>query len=198
MPIDAVVFGGRRPSRVPLVYEARDWAHGVLVGASVASETTAAQSGKVGVVRRDPMAMKPFAGYNFGDYWAHWLAMGDRLTQPPRIFHVNWFRQDANGRFMWPGFGENLRVLLWMLERSAGGGAARQSPIGAVPDEGGIDIDGLGVSGEDMRELTHVDPAAWRQEMADVGTYLEGFGARVPQALHDQHRSLMQELARDA
>ena len=198
VPIDAVVFGGRRPSRVPLVYEARDWAHGVLVGASVASETTAAQSGKVGVVRRDPMAMKPFAGYNFGDYWAHWLAMGDRLTQPPRIFHVNWFRQDANGRFMWPGFGENLRVLLWMLERSAGGGAARQSPIGAVPDEGGIDIDGLGVSGEDMRELTHVDPAAWRQEMADVGTYLEGFGARVPQALHDQHRSLMQELARDA
>ena len=120
VPISAIVFGGRRREVAPLVYEARNWQHGVVVGASVASETTAAATGAVGVVRRDPMAMKPFAGYNFGDYWAHWLDVGKRLKSPPRLFHVNWFRRDAAGKFLWPGFGDNLRVMEWILKRCAG------------------------------------------------------------------------------
>ena len=122
MPITAIVFGGRRRTLAPLVYQARDWAHGVLVGASVASETTAAATGKVGVVRRDPMAMQPFCGYNYADYWQHWLNVGAKLKNPPKIFHVNWFRRDEEGKFLWPGIGDNLRVLAWMLERVRGHG----------------------------------------------------------------------------
>src|ERR1700760_481338 len=146
VPIAAIVFGGRRRSVAPLVYEARDWKHGVLVGASVASETTAANVGQVGVVRRDPMAMQPFCGYNFGDYWQHWLNVGAKLSKAPHIFHVNWFRRDADGKFLWPGFGENLRVLDWVLRRCAGTVGANETAIGNLPLAQDLNLQGLGVS----------------------------------------------------
>ncbi|HEV2212772.1 MAG TPA: phosphoenolpyruvate carboxykinase (GTP), partial [Gammaproteobacteria bacterium] len=171
VPISAIIFGGRRADVAPLVYEARDWAHGVLVGASVASETTAAATGAVGVVRRDPMAMKPFCGYNFADYWAHWLSFGDRSSKLPKIFHVNWFRQDANGKFMWPGFGENLRVLRWILDRCEGYAHAVETPIGFVPVPGALDTRDMDLPPETMRALLTVDNAKWRKEIADLEEY---------------------------
>jgi phosphoenolpyruvate carboxykinase (GTP) len=183
VPISALIFGGRRRELAPLVYEARDWQHGVLVGASVASETTAAAAGEVGVVRRDPMAMKPFAGYNFGDYWAHWLKVGAALANPPRIFHVNWFRQNAAGKFLWPGFGENLRVLAWVLDRCAGNGGAVDTPIGYMPRPADLDSAGLGISPEALAELTAVPIAAWRREMSSIREYLLGFGSHLPAAM---------------
>jgi phosphoenolpyruvate carboxykinase (GTP) len=186
VPITALVFGGRRRALAPLVFQARDWAHGVLVGAGMASETTAAATGDVGVVRRDPMAMKPFCGYNFGDYWAHWLAMGKRVRQQPGIFHVNWFRRDADGRFLWPGFGENLRVLAWIIERCKGNAAGVDTPIGAVPASGSLDISGLTIDMATIDELLAVHPAAWRQEADEIGKYLESYGSRLPQGLRDE------------
>jgi phosphoenolpyruvate carboxykinase (GTP) len=183
VPISALIFGGRRRQLAPLVYEARNWSHGVLVGASVASETTAAATGQVGVVRRDPMAMKPFCGYNFGDYWGHWFKIGAALKNPPRIFHVNWFRQNAAGKFLWPGFGENLRVLSWILDRCAGRGGAVDTPIGHMPRPSDLNTQGLAITPAAMDELTAVPPAAWRQEVADLREYLQGFGARLPAAM---------------
>jgi len=183
VPISALIFGGRRRELAPLVHEARSWQHGVLIGASVASETTAAATGEVGVVRRDPMAMKPFCGYNFGDYWAHWLALGARLQRPPRIFHVNWFRQDATGHFLWPGFGDNLRVLAWMLERCAGRADAQDTPIGHLPAPADLNLSGLDVGTEAMRELTSVNAGAWQQEIAGFRGYLADYGDRVPAVL---------------
>ncbi len=183
VPISALIFGGRRREVAPLVYEARDWAHGVLVGASVASETTAAATGQVGVVRRDPMAMQPFCGYNFADYWQHWLDVGAKLKRPPRIFHVNWFRRDAQGKFLWPGFGDNLRVLAWMLDRAAGTAGAADSPIGRLPRPEDLNTQGLGVSAEALRELTSTDPALWRKEVTEIRSYLSRYGDRLPAAL---------------
>jgi phosphoenolpyruvate carboxykinase (GTP) len=183
VPISALIFGGRRRELAPLVYEARSWQHGVLVGASVASETTAAAVGEVGVVRRDPMAMKPFCGYNYGDYWGHWLKVGAGLRRPPRIFHVNWFRQDGAGHFLWPGYGDNLRVLAWMLERCAGRAGAQDTAIGYLPAPSDLDLSGLDVSAEAMRELTSVNAAAWKQEIAGFRRYLADYGNRVPAAL---------------
>ena len=165
------------------MYEARDWRHGVLVGAGMASETTAAAVGKVGVVRRDPMAMKPFCGYNFGDYWAHWLAMGKRLKDPPRLFHVNWFRRDAQGKFLWPGFGDNLRVMEWILKRCAGQVAARESPIGYLPNPSDLNLAGADVSEATMQELLAVTPEAWRKETGEMREYLKEFGDRTPAAM---------------
>jgi len=195
VPISALIFGGRRRELAPLVYEARDWQHGVLVAASVASETTAAATGEVGVVRRDPMAMKPFAGYNFGDYFAHWLEMGKRLERPPRIFHVNWFRQDASGRFLWPGFGDNLRVLAWMLERCAGRGGAQDAPIGLMPRPQDLNVTGLDLNPGMLMTLTSVPPAALRQEIRDIRNYLKGFGARMPAALYAELDAIERRLA---
>jgi phosphoenolpyruvate carboxykinase (GTP) len=183
VPISAIVFGGRRREVAPLVYEATSWNHGVLVGASVASETTAAAVGQAGVVRRDPMAMLPFAGYNFGDYWQHWLNVGAKLKNPPRIYHVNWFRRDAQGRFLWPGYGDNLRVLAWMLERCAGTATATQSAIGNLPRPEDINVKGLNISEQDLRELLTVDPKLWSTEVKDVREYLQKFGTRLPAAL---------------
>ncbi|MGA8709051.1 MAG: phosphoenolpyruvate carboxykinase (GTP) [Steroidobacteraceae bacterium] len=183
VPISAIIFGGRRRQLAPLVYEAVSWSHGVLVGASVASETTAAATGKVGVVRRDPMAMKPFCGYNFGDYWAHWISIGGSLRNPPKIFHVNWFRQDASGKFLWPGFGENLRVLSWILERCAGRAAAVETPIGYMPRALDLDTARLGIDAADLAELMAVPRDAWRQEIAELRTYLQGYGSHLPAAL---------------
>lgn len=186
VPISAIVFGGRRRELAPLVYEARDWRHGVLVGASMASETTAAAAGQVGVVRRDPMAMQPFCGYNFADYWRHWLEVGARLSHPPRIFHVNWFRRNAQGRFLWPGFGENLRVLAWMIERCAGRAAAHDGGIGLLPRPEEIDTRGLSVEPETLRALLSVDRELWRQELAETRTYLEQYGERLPEEMRTE------------
>jgi phosphoenolpyruvate carboxykinase (GTP) len=183
VPITALVFGGRRREVAPLVYEARDWKHGVLVGASVASETTAAMVGQVGVVRRDPMAMQPFCGYNFGDYWQHWLDVGAKLTRPPGVYHVNWFRRDADGKFLWPGYGENLRVLEWVLNRCAGNVGAQETPIGRLPRPEDLNTKGLNVSADAMKALLCVDPALWKKEMGEVGTYLEQYGSRLPAAM---------------
>lgn len=183
VPITALVFGGRRREVAPLVYEARDWNHGVLVGASVASETTAAAVGKAGIVRRDPMAMLPFCGYNFADYWTHWLSVGNKLKNPPRIFHVNWFRRDAEGKFLWPGYGDNLRVLAWMLERAAGTAQSTETAIGHLPRAEDINVEGLDITPEALKELLTVDPSLWRKEVSDVREYLKGFGTRTPAAL---------------
>ncbi len=194
VPLSAIIFGGRRREVAPLVYEARNWQHGVLVGASVASETTAAAVGEVGVVRRDPMAMKPFAGYNFGDYWRHWISMGSRLTQPPRIFHVNWFRRDANNKFMWPGFGDNLRVLEWVLERSAGRARATESPIGYMPQPNDLNMNGLEIAPQTLQDLLTVDAASWRREAAEMRSYFQEFGTRTPAELLAEVDALQKRL----
>jgi phosphoenolpyruvate carboxykinase (GTP) len=183
VPISALIFGGRRRELAPLVYEARSWQHGVLVGASVASETTAAATGAVGVVRRDPMAMKPFAGYNFGDYWSHWIDVGERLKNPPRIFHVNWFRQNAAGKFLWPGYSDNLRVLEWVLDRCSGRASALETPIGLMPRPGDINIRGMSIDPQDLKELTAVPKDAWHKEIEEFRSYLQQYGERVPAKL---------------
>ena len=195
VPISAILFGGRRREVAPLVYEARDWAHGVLVGAGMASETTAAAVGKMGVVRRDPMAMKPFCGYNFGDYWEHWLSFVRKSQKLPKIFHVNWFRQDKNGRFMWPGFGENLRVLRWIADRCENQVGAVDTPIGFVPRTEDIDTQGLNVDRATLETLLSVDIGAWRQEIDAIGKYLDEFGARVPAKLRDEQQAAARRLS---
>jgi phosphoenolpyruvate carboxykinase (GTP) len=186
VPISAIIFGGRRRALAPLVFQARNWTHGVLVGAGVASETTAAATDAVGVVRRDPMAMKPFAGYNFGDYWSHWIEVGAKLKSPPQIFHVNWFRQNEAGKFLWPGFGENLRVLRWVIDRCKGTAKARETAIGHLPDPADLDLQGLDMEAGAIEELLTVDPRLWREEFAGIGKYLSEFGERVPQALESE------------
>lgn len=186
VPLSAIVFGGRRESLVPLVFEARDWNHGVLLGAGMASETTAAATGAVGVVRRDSMAMKPFAGYNFGDYFAHWLSFGKHGASLPKIFHVNWFRKGNDGKFLWPGFGDNMRVLEWMIKRVAGQVPGRQTAIGVVPLADELNTKGLQLSAEAMSGLLEVDAAGWRVEVGAIADYLEEFGERTPKALFDE------------
>jgi len=196
VPISAFIFGGRRARLAPLVYEATNWQHGVYVAATMASETTAAITGAVGVPRRDPMAMLPFCGYNMADYFGHWLEMGSRIPHPPKIFHVNWFRKGADGKFLWPGYGENARVLKWMLERIEGKAAATETPIGFVPTPSAITLDGLDVSRETMTELLRVDPADWCKEHEDVGQFLKQFGERLPQEIRDEHNGLNERLQR--
>ncbi len=183
VPLSAIVFGGRRPSLVPLVFEAKDWAHGVLVGAAMGSETTAAATGAVGVLRRDSMAMKPFCGYNFADYFAHWLSFDRPGMKLPRIFHVNWFRKDADGRFMWPGYGENMRVLDWMIRRVEGLARGHETPIGTVPAPGELNVEGLDVPPATLDDLTRVDVDGWIDELNAIGTYLDGYGERMPERL---------------
>ena len=194
MPLSAIIFGGRRRELAPLVYEARDWAHGVLVGASVASETTAAATGQVGVVRRDPMAMKPFCGYHYGDYWAHWLRVGSQLKNAPRVFHVNWFRQDQNGKFLWPGFGDNLRVLAWMLERCDGRAAAAETAIGWMPAPGAINTNGLTLRDGALQELSAVPRDAWLGEVSNLREFFQEYAPRVPAELTAQLDELERRL----
>jgi phosphoenolpyruvate carboxykinase (GTP) len=188
------VFGGRRRTLAPLVYQARSWLHGVLVGAGVASETTAAATDAVGVVRRDPMAMKPFAGYNFGDYWGHWLDVGAKLKSPPQIFHVNWFRQDSAGKYLWPGFGENLRVLRWIIDRCKGAAKARDTAIGRLPNPADLDLHGLNIAPGAVEELLAVDTALWQEEFAGIDKYLSEFGDRVPRPLKAELKSAVERL----
>ena len=195
VPISAIVFGGRRADVAPLVYEARDWNHGVMVGASVASETTAAAAGQVGVVRRDPMAMKPFCGYNFADYWSHWLSFGTKSDKLPKIFHVNWFRQGADGKYMWPGFGENLRVLHWILDRCEGKAEAVETPIGYVPADKALDTHALDIDPAVLHTLLNIEPAKWRKEMQELGEYFKSYGARLPKGLEAEHARVMKALA---
>jgi phosphoenolpyruvate carboxykinase (GTP) len=194
VPISAFIFGGRRARVAPLVYQAFDWPHGVFVGAGMGSETTAAATGAVGVTRRDPMAMLPFCGYNMGDYWGHWLEMGTRIPRPPAIFHVNWFRKDADGKFLWPGFGQNVRVLQWMVERIRGQAEARETPIGYVPTAGALNLDGLDLSHEKVEALLRVDREDWEREWADQGTFFQRFGSHLPDAIRAQHDALKSRL----
>jgi phosphoenolpyruvate carboxykinase (GTP) len=198
VPISAFIFGGRRARLAPLVYEATSWQQGVYVAATMASETTAATTGTVGVSRRDPMAMLPFCGYNMADYFRHWLEMGKRIPRPPKIFHVNWFRRGADGQFLWPGYGENVRVLKWILERIEGKANAVETPIGLVPEPGGLTLDGLDVSRATMEELLRVDPADWVKEQASIGNFFAKFGERLPAELRDEHARLGERLQRVA
>lgn len=190
VPISAIVFGGRRRELAPLVYQAKSWEHGVLIGASVASETTAAATGEVGVVRRDPMAMKPFCGYNFADYWAHWLSFAKRTDKLPQIFHVNWFRQNDDGDFLWPGFGENLRVLQWIIQRCENKVDANETAIGYLPKEDGVDIADLDIDPAVWQSLISINDDQWRQEMNEFGDYLDSFGDRLPEGIREQHEQV--------
>jgi len=196
VPISAIIFGGRRARVAPLVYQSFHWQHGVFVGASMASETTAAATGAVGVVRHDPMAMLPFCGYNMAEYFRHWLAMGRRIPQPPAIFHVNWFRTDAQGNFLWPGFGQNVRVLKWILERVRGGGKAVETPIGLVPSPDGLERAGLDLPANAIAELLHIDRTDWQREIASQRQFFERFGARLPQQIWEEHEALARRLSR--
>jgi len=186
VPIAAIIFGGRRAHLAPLVYESFDWDHGVFVGATMASERTAAQFGKLGEVRRDPMAMLPFCGYHMGDYFEHWLNMGKRMTSPPKIFHVNWFRTDEEGNFLWPGFGENLRVIEWILDRCRGEADAVKTPIGYVPTPDSLDLTGLDISRENLNKLFAVDRNDWYQETDGMASFFQQFGNRFPKTLWEQ------------
>ena len=194
VPIDAILFGARRQRVVPLVYESRSWAHGTFLGATLSSETTAASTGKVGVLRRDPMAMLPFCGYNMADYWAHWLSMAARVRHLPRIFRVNWFRTDAAGRFLWPGFGENLRVIKWILERCDGAGEAVETPIGAVPSPAAIDRRGIDLSDAALDKLLGVDAAEWIEALQGQQEFFARFGDRMPAEIRREHDELARRI----
>ena len=197
VPIDAILLGGRRASVIPLVFQSRTWEHGVFLGSIMASETTAAATGTVGNLRRDPFAMLPFCGYNMGDYFKHWFSFSDRFSEEtlPKIFYVNWFRKGADGRWLWPGFGENSRVLEWVFERVSGRGDALDTPIGYVPTPTAIDLDGLDVTLEDMTELLNVDAAEWRDEVPSIRQYYEQFGDHLPYELIQQVNDLEARLA---
>jgi len=194
VPISALIFGGRRAHLAPLVYESFDWEHGVYVGAAMASERTAAQFGKLGEVRRDPMAMLPFCGYHMGDYFEHWLNMGKQMIQPPRIFHVNWFRTDETGELLWPGYGENLRVIEWILDRCRGEADARRTAIGWVPYPESLDLAGLALSEENLEKLLAVNREDWLEETTGITSFFEQFADRFPKALWDQHQGLQLRL----
>jgi phosphoenolpyruvate carboxykinase (GTP) len=194
VPISAIIFGGRRKELTPLVMEAKSWTHGVLIGATAASETTAAATMQVGTVRRDPMAMKPFCGYNFGDYWAHWLKFTEKTSKLPKIFHVNWFIKDENGKFLWPGFSDNLRVLMWILKRCDGGIDAVDTPIGYLPKEEDLNLEGLNVSSETMSKLLSFDKTLWEKEYEEIEEFFATFGKRMPQELLNERKKLYDEL----
>ncbi|MFR1518968.1 MAG: phosphoenolpyruvate carboxykinase (GTP) [Clostridia bacterium] len=195
VPITAIVFGGRRAKVAPLVYQSFNWEHGVFVGATMASETTAAATGAVGVVRRDPMAMLPFCGYNMGEYFQHWLEMGKKIPNPPKIFNVNWFRVDEDGHFIWPGFGDNLRVLLWILARCNNQVDAVESPIGYLPKPEDIDLEGTDITPEVLKDLLSIDKDAWKQEIEDQKTHLARF-EKLPAEIQEQYDALAARIAK--
>jgi phosphoenolpyruvate carboxykinase (GTP) len=194
VPISAIIFGGRRAKVVPLVYEALSWRHGVYMGATMVSETTAAATGAVGVPRNDPMAMLPFCGYHMGDYFGHWLRVGDKLTHPPKVFHVNWFRTGEDGAFLWPGFGDNIRVLKWILERVDGRAAARESVIGHLPHHQSLDLRGMALTKERLAQLLAIDEGAWLREAWRTSEFLGRFSDRLPGGLWAEHEALLKRL----
>ena len=197
MPISAILFGGRRATTVPLVNEALSWQHGTFLGSIMSSETTAAAAGTVGALRRDPMAMLPFCGYHMGDYFSHWLKLGAQADEKklPRIFYVNWFRKGADGKFLWPGYGDNSRVLKWVFERVHGSAEAVDTPIGRLPAPGALDLSGLHVSEAALEELLKVDVEGWTQELPLMKAHFDKFGSRLPQGLRDELGALEQRLA---
>ncbi len=195
VPLTAIVFGGRRSRLAPLVYETFNWRHGVYTGATMASELTAAQYGRQGKVRRDPMAMLPFCGYNMADYFRHWIDFGKNLAKPPGIFHVNWFRKDEGGNYIWPGFGENLRVLNWIIERTRGNASAEKTPIGFVPAADSLDLKGLDITAEAVQQLFAVDPGDWLEELEGHFSYFEQFGKKLPQGILEEYRALSERLS---
>jgi len=197
VPIDAMLFGARRQRVVPLVFEARDWQHGTFLGATLSSETTAAAAGAVGVLRRDPMAMLPFCGFNMGDYWQNWLTVGSKLSKPPRIYRVNWFRTNENGKFLWPGFGENIRVIKWVLERIDGTGKGHESPIGVVPTTDAIDRTGLDLSDDALAQLLKVDKADWIEAVSGQTEFFAKFGTRLPAGIQAEHDTLARRVRSD-
>ncbi|NHI17832.1 phosphoenolpyruvate carboxykinase (GTP) [Microbacterium excoecariae] len=194
VPLDAILFGGRRATNVPLVVESFDWTHGAFMGATISSERTAAAEGTVGELRRDPFAMMPFCGYNMADYFAHWVGMGERAEALPRIFQVNWFRKGEDGRFLWPGFGENARVIEWIVRRLEGAAEADATPIGHVPASGSLNLDGVEVSSADLDELFRIDPESWLVEADLTEDFFRSFGDRMPAALTDQLAALRARL----
>src|SRR6266545_184352 len=194
VPISAILFGARRQKMIPLVYQSFNWQHGTFLGATLASETTAAATGTVGVVRRDPMAMLPFCGYNMGDYWGHWLSMAKRATNPPKIFRVNFFQRNERGRFLWPGFGENLRVLRWIIERCKGGGQANETPIGYVPKVSSLSGEGLEISKSDLDQLVAVDREAWKNNLKSQSDFFDTFGDHLPAGIKEEHKALANRL----
>jgi len=186
VPISAIIFGSRRSVIVPLVMQSLNWEHGVMMGAGMGAETTAAATGAVGVVRRDPMAMLPFCGYDMGDYFSHWLSMGKKMKKPPLIFRVNWFRKDQDGKFLWPGYGDNIRVLKWILERVQGSGDAVETPIGYMPTPTAIDTSGLNVPTDAMKTLTEVDVDGWVKATVGMKNFFAQFGDRLPSGVSGQ------------
>ena len=196
VPVSAIVFGGRRAKTAPLVYQSTSWQNGAFVGSIMASETTAAAAGAVGVVRRDPMAMRPFVGYNMGDYWTHWLEMGKKIPNPPKIFHVNWFRTDDEGNFIWPGFGDNLRVLMWILDRCEGKVDADLTAIGYIPKAEDINIDGLDITVDTIKELLSVDKESWLQDIENIKEFYSLVGDRVPAEMYEELAALEARLSK--
>ncbi|MBN2265496.1 MAG: phosphoenolpyruvate carboxykinase (GTP), partial [Candidatus Aminicenantes bacterium] len=194
VPISAIIFGGRRTQLIPLVLESFNWAHGVFMGARMGSETTAAATGKVGVVRRDPMAMRPFCGYNMADYWRHYLNMGSRMSRPPRIFGVNWFRTDEQGKFLWPGFGDNMRVLKWIIDRVTGAVSARETPAGLVPRVEDLETTGLDLSKDRLEKLFEVNIKDWTTEVDEVRDYLKPYKGRLPAEIREQYEKLTRQV----
>jgi phosphoenolpyruvate carboxykinase (GTP) len=197
VPLSAILFGGRRPHTIPLVNEAFDWEHGVFMGSACGSETTAAALGQAGVLRRDPFAMLPFCGYNMADYFTHWLSFAQRTDRAklPKVYFVNWFRKDGNGRWLWPGYGENSRVLKWICERVEGTAKAQKTPIGNLPTSDALDVSGLNLPANDVQQLLAVDVAGWKKEVQDVAVDYARFDGKLPKALHDQLDSLRKRLA---
>ena len=197
MPISAILFGGRRASTVPLVIESFDWDHGVFLGANIASEKTAAAEGTVGELRHDPFAMLPFCGYNMGDYFGYWLKIGQIAPDPaklPKLYYVNWFRKNSRGKFVWPGFGENIRVLKWIIERLSGEAAAVSTPIGNLPAPGSLDLEGLDVSWADLALLLTVDTEAWNLEAEHIPEHFQTFHRHLPERLWELHEELIERL----
>ncbi len=194
VPLSAIIFGGRRAKTAPLVYQSFSWQHGTFVGSIMASETTAAAAGAIGVVRRDPMAMRPFVGYDMGDYWKHWLDMGKKIPNPPKIFHVNWFRTDDEGNFIWPGFGDNMRVLKWILDRCDGKVGAKRTAIGYVPKVTDINLEGLKLKRKTLKELLSIDTESWKADIANIKEFYALVGKRVPKRLYKELEKLEQRL----
>jgi phosphoenolpyruvate carboxykinase (GTP) len=194
VPISAIIVGGRRTQLIPLVVESFDWQHGVYLAARMGSETTAAAVGLKAGVRRDPMAMLPFCGYNMGDYFKHWLNMGKKMSKPPKIYSVNWFRQNEEGKFMWPGFGDNIRVIEWIIKRVTGTADAEKTPIGSIPAKNGLNLDGLKISESDMAKLFEVKLDEWKDELDDTKKFLDTFGKSMPAEILDEHNKLVKQL----